>query len=76
MKYLMLIPVVFAYAMVCCFPSGTYTVSGTVKAWSLLRVGGEWQNGRITRVEIRTAPLYRTTPKGPAFYLRESTKTR
>ncbi|MCC5843996.1 MAG: hypothetical protein JJU05_07080 [Verrucomicrobia bacterium] len=40
------------HAMVCFFPPGTYTVSGTVKAWSLLRVGGEWQNGRITREDF------------------------
>lgn len=40
------------HAMVCFFPPGTYTVSGTIKAWSLNRVGGEWRNGQILREDF------------------------
>lgn len=40
------------FAMVTFFPEGTYTVSGTIKAWSLTRVGGEWQDGQIGREDF------------------------
>lgn len=45
------------HAMVCFFPTGTYTVSGTIKAWSLARIGGDWQNGRINREDFHVPVL-------------------
>lgn len=40
------------YAMVTFFPEGTYTVSGTIKAWSLTRVDPEYLGGRISREDF------------------------
>jgi hypothetical protein len=37
------------HALVTFFPPGTYTVSGTIKAWSLTRVGPDYENGKINR---------------------------